>query len=145
MRFLKTLSAPFTSRISEINNTKIDNATDIDVVMPMDNLLEYSNNYSKTSGSLWKYYRNEPALDDTGAFANFLLNSASFKFKQKITRSAKHYGTKNVEIMVPLKYLRNFWRNLETLLINCEINLILTWSENCIVSSAAANQSKYLQ
>ena len=83
MKFLKTLSAPFTSRISEINNTKIDNATDIDVVMPMDNLIEYSNNYSKTSGSLWKYYRDEPALDDVGAFANFLVNSASFKFKQK--------------------------------------------------------------
>ena len=48
--------APFTNCISEINNTEIDNAKDIDVVMPMYNLLEYSNNYSKTFGNLWQYY-----------------------------------------------------------------------------------------
>ena len=50
----------FTKCISRINNTDIDNAQDIDIVMPMYNLIEYSDNYSKTSGSLWKYYKDEP-------------------------------------------------------------------------------------
>ena len=52
--------APFTNCICEINNTQIDNAKDIDIVIPMHNLMEYSDNYAKTSGSLWQYYRDEP-------------------------------------------------------------------------------------
>ena len=75
--------APFTDCISEINNTQIDNAKDIDVAMPMYDLIENSNNYLKTSESLWKDYRDEPALTDAGTIANFHAanNSASFKFK----------------------------------------------------------------
>ena len=79
--------APFTDCISEINNTQIDNAKDIDVVMPMYDLIEYSNNYSKTSGSLWQYCRDERFLDDNGAIANFPPvhnnDSASFKLNKK--------------------------------------------------------------
>ena len=63
--------APFTDCISKIKNTQIDNAKDIDVVMPMFNLIEYSDNYSKTSGSLWEYFRDELALTDAGAIGNF--------------------------------------------------------------------------
>ena len=81
--------------------------------MPMYNLTEYSNNYSKTSGCLWQYYRYEPALTDADALANFPGNSASFKFKQKITSSTGNDGTKVVQRTVPLKYLSNFWRALE--------------------------------
>ena len=69
--------APFTKCISRINNTDIDNAHDIDIVMPMYNLIEYSDNYSKTSGSLWQYYKDVPN--------NNLANSESLKFKVKIT------------------------------------------------------------
>ena len=54
--------APFTKCISRINNTDIDNAQDIDIVMPMYNLIEYSDNYSKTSGSLWQYYKDDPMI-----------------------------------------------------------------------------------
>ena len=107
--------APFTDCISEINNTQIDNAKDIDVVMPMYNLIEHSHNYSKTSASLWMYYRDEPFLDINGAISNFPAatnNSASFKFKQKITGKTPDGGRKDVEIMVLLKYLSNFWRTL---------------------------------
>ena len=100
--------APFTNCISEINNAQIDNARVIDVVMPMYNLIEYNNNYSKTSGSLWQYCRDEPALTNAGAVANFPGNSASFKFKQKVAGSTGDNGTKAVQIMVPLKYLSNF-------------------------------------
>ena len=132
--------APFTDWISEINNTQIDNVKYIDGVMPMYNLIEYSDNYSKISGSLWQYYRDEPALDNNGASVNFPGNSASFKFKQKITGSTRSDDTKAVQIMVPLTYLSNFWRTLEISLIKCEINPILTWSANCVISNAAANQ-----
>ena len=102
---------PFTDCISKINNTQIDNAKNIDAVMPMYNLIEYSNNYSKTSGSLWQYYRDESDLTDNGTIINFNFgdnNSASFKLKQKITGVATADGTKDVEIMVPVKYLNNF-------------------------------------
>ena len=76
-----------------------------------------------------------------GTLADFPGNSALFKYKQKITGSTGNNGTKNVEIMVSLKYLSNFWRTCEMPLINCEINLIITWSANCVISSAAANQT----
>ena len=111
--------APFTNYINEINERQVDNAKGIDIVMPMYNLIEYSNNYVKTSGSLWQYYRDEPK--------NNLANSESFKFKIKITgKIPNNDNEKDVEIMVPLKYLSNFWRTLEMPLINCEVNLILT-------------------
>ena len=104
---------PFAKSISKINNTEIDNTQDINIVMPMYNLIEYCNNYSKTSGSLWHYYKDEP--NDN------LTNSESFKSKVKITGSTPAGGnTKDVKIIVPLKYLSNFWRILKMPLINCE-------------------------
>ena len=123
--------APFTNCISEINNTQIDNADDIDIVMPMYNLIEYSDNYAKTTGSLWQFRRDEPVTDDD------IEDSESFKFKKKITGKTPNNDNKeDVEIMVPLKYLSNFWRTLEIPLINCEVNLILTWSSTCIISDS---------
>ena len=120
--------APFTKCISRINNTDIDNAKDIDIVMPMCNLIEYSDNFSKTCGSLWQYYKDEP--NDN------IARSESFKSKVKITGKTPEDGnTKDVEIILPLKYLSNFWRTLEMLLINCEVNLILTLCKDCVISS----------
>ena len=119
--------APFVNCISEINNTQIGNAKDIDIVMPMNNLIEYSDNYAKTTGRLWQYFRDEP-VDD-------IEDSESFKSKVKITgKTPNNDNEKNVEIMVPLKYLSNFWRTLEMPLINCEVNLILTWSSTCVIT-----------
>ena len=121
--------APFTNCISEINNTQVDNAKDIDIVMLMYNLIEYSDNYTETSGSFWQYYRDEPN--------NNLANSESFKFKVKTTGKIPAAGNqKNVEIMVPLKYSSNFWRTLEMLLINSEVNLVLTWSSTCVITNS---------
>ena len=96
--------------------------------MLMYNLIEYNNYYSRTSQRLWQYYRDEPASTNASAVANFHAadNSALFKFKRKTTGVTDGDGTKNVEIMVPLKYLSNFQRTLEMPLINCEISLILT-------------------
>ena len=135
---------PFTNCISEINNTQIDNAKDIDIVMPMYNLIEYSDNYAKTTGRLWQYCKDIPARNATGDIAIFAENNTtdSFKFKAKITSQTGNNGTKDVEIMVPLKYLSNFWRNLEMPLINCEVNLILTWSSSCVlIATAIQNQN----
>ena len=88
--------APFTKCISRINNTDIDTAQDIDIVMPMYNLIEYSDNYSKTSGSLWQYYKDEPN--------NNMTDSESFKSKVKITgKTPADRNTKDVKIIVPLK------------------------------------------
>ena len=134
--------ARFTNCISEMNNTQINNAKDIDAVMPIHNLIENSNNYSKTSGSLWQYYRQKPALTDASALDNFPGISASLKFKQKITGSTGNDDTKANQIMRPLKYLSNFWRTLEMLLIYCESNLTLTWSANCVISNAAGWESR---
>ena len=134
--------APFTNCISEINNTQIDNAKDM--LMPMYNLIEYSDNYTKTSGSLWQYCKDIPPRNNNNEIINFLgnNNTDSFNFKAKITSQTGNNGTKDVEIMVLLKYLSNFWRTLEMPLINCEINLILTWSPTCvIVSSNIQNQN----
>ena len=136
--------APFTNCISEINNTQIDNAQDIDIVMPMYNLIEYSDNYTKTTGSLWQYCKDIPALNANDEIIAFDANNLtdSFDFKLKITGQTEDDGTKDVGIMVPLKYLSNFWRTLEMPLINCEVNLILTWSSTCVIASAInANQA----
>ena len=137
--------ALFTNCISKINNTQIDNAEYIDIVMLMYNLIEYSDNYSKTSGSLWQYCKDIPAVDDDGDIVIFngSNDTDSFNFKSKIIGKTNDDGDiENVEIMVPLKYLSNFWRTLEMPLINCEVELILTWSENCvIISTNVANQN----
>ena len=113
--------APFINCISVINNTQVDNAKGLDIVMPMYNLIEYSDNYAKASGSLWQYFRDEPDDNDD------MDESESFKSKIKIKRKAPNNGDeKDVEIMVPLNYSSNFWRTLEMPLINCVVNLILT-------------------
>ena len=121
--------APFTKCISEINNTQIDNAKGIDIVMPLYNLIEYSDNYAKTTGSLWKY------CNANNEITNFTEDNPtdSYKFKAKIIGETGNNGTKGVEIMVPLKYLSNIWRTLEMPLFNCEVNLILTWSSTCVL------------
>ena len=97
--------------------------------MPIYNLIEYSDNYAKTTGCLWQYFRDEPDDD--------LEHSESFKSKLKITgKTPNDNNVKDVEIMVPLKYLSNFWRTLEMPLINCEVNLILTWSSICVITDS---------
>ena len=137
--------APFTDCIRKINNTQVYNVKDIHIVMLMYNLIEYSDNYSKTSGSLWQYCKEIPAVNDDGDIVDFNGANAtdSFNFKAKITGQTDDDGEiNNVEIMVPLKYLSNFWRTLEIPLINCEVELILTWSADCvIISTNVANQN----
>ena len=98
---------PFANCISEINNTQIDNAKRIDIVMPMYNLTEYNDNYAETTGSLWQYCKDIPARNNNDEIIIFRFNNTtdSFNFKAKIIGQTGDDGTKDVEIMVPLKYL----------------------------------------
>ena len=112
--------------------------------MSIYNLTEYSDIYSKTLGSLWQYYRYKLAFDNYNDIIVFLADicgSILFNFKFKITGKTGNDFTKHVEIMVPLKYLSNFWRNLEIPLINCEINLQLkSPASSFLVAGTEANQ-----
>ena len=139
--------APFTDCLSKINNTQVGNAEDIDIVMSMYNLIEHSDNYSKISGSLWQYCKDIPAVNDDGNIVGFNGADAtnSFNFKTKITVQTDDNGKiNNVEMKVPIKYLTNFWTTLEMLLINCEVNLILTWTSDFVIIYTDMLQIKFL-
>ena len=99
--------------------------------MPMYNLIEYSNNYLKIFGRLWQCCRHKLFINDDGIVIHVPTDpdSASFKYKQNITDQTRNDGTKDFQIIGPLKHLSNFWRTLQMPLINCEINIFLTWSE----------------
>ena len=109
-------SAPFTICISDINNTQVDNAKDIDIVMPVYNLIQCSDNYSKTSGSLWQCCKDIPAVDNNN---NATVDFTNDFIKIKMTGQIGNDRAKKVEIIVPIKYLSNFWRFLEMQLIYC--------------------------
>ena len=103
--------APFINCISEINSTQVDHAEDIDILMPMYNLIEYSDNYLKKSGGLWQYCKDITAVNNNSVIVNFNGNNAtdSINFEAKITGQTGAHGTKDFEIMVRLKYLSNFF------------------------------------
>ena len=136
-------NAPFISCISNINSELVENAEDLDIIMPMYNLLEYSKNYEKTSESLFNYSRDEPKEDTIGDGDNTInisiRNSESFDYKTKIVGSlaAGELEKDDIEIAIPLKYLGNFWRSLDIPLINCEITLILSWYKECVLVGRA--------
>ena len=97
--------------------------------MPTYNIIEYSDNFSDTSGSLWNLKRDEIEEDVDLT----IDNASSFKYKANLIGNTENNGIKNgVKIAVPLKYLSKFWRSLETPLINCKIELSLKWCEECI-------------
>ena len=128
-------NASFVSCITRINGELIEDADDLDIVMSMYNLLEYSKNFRKTIGSLYNYYRDELSDDaDDNNFDNIkVVNSNTFKYKitgntYNVNAGADgYYVNKNskqeVELAVPLKYLGNFWRALNIPLISCEVSL----------------------
>ena len=128
-RLALTSCAPFTKCNLEINDEHVDTAENPDIVMPMYNLIEYSDNYQDSSATLYQYKRDEPPEDD--AVADLTAdNSSSFKYKinllgniTEVAGNAAGVRRLNLKIVVPLKYLSNFFRSLEMPLINCKIKL----------------------
>ena len=132
------ICSPFRKCRIEINETFIDEADFISITMPMYNLVEYSDNYSDTSGSLWQFKRDGiEGNNDLTVDANHIPNnSSSYKYKSSLITNRN-----GVKIAVPLKYLSNFWRSLEIPLINCKVEFSLTWNENCILPSLVGNST----
>ena len=147
-------NAPFVSCITRINGELIEDANDLDIVIPMYNSLEYSKNYRKTIGSLYNYYRDELSDDaDNSNFDNIkVVNSNTFKYKNKTTRNTYNVdagvdgydvnknGKQEIELAIPLKYLGNFLRALNSPLISCEVSLELKWNKNCVITSLEERQ-----
>ena len=136
--------APFTKRNLEINDEHVDTAENLDIVMPMYNLIEYSDNYQDSSATLYQCKRDEPPA----ILAHNLATDTSSSFKYKVDLLGNPVIDNNVarldvKIVVPLIYLSNFFRSLEMPLINCKIKLNLTWKKECVLSTdddaAAAN------
>ena len=131
--------APFSKCNLEINDEHVDTAENLAIVMPMYNLIEYSDNYQDSSATLYQYKRDEPPEDN--AVADLTAdNSSSFKYKIKLLGNiprldadAARVGRLNVKVVVLLKYLSNFFRSLEMPLINCKIKLNLTWKKECVL------------
>ena len=118
------ICVPFRTCVSHINDEYLEETEFIDVVMPMYNLIEYSDNYEDSTGSLHHFKRDEIT---TGNNANVGIanNSTSFTYRANLIGN----NVNNVKLVVPLKYLSNFFRSLEMLLINCKINLELKWTQ----------------
>ena len=143
-------NARFVSCITKINGELIEDAEDLDIVMPMYMLLEYRKNYRKTIGSFYNYYRDE--LGGNTNNNDNTVNSNTFRYKNEITGNtynvaagAEGYivnknGTQNIELAIPLKYLGNCWRALNMSLISYEVSLELKWNKNCVIISLERRQ-----
>ena len=133
--------APFTKCNLEINDEHVDTAENLDIAMPMYNLIEYSGNYQDSSATLYQYKRDEPPEADP--IADLTVNtSSSFKYKVNLLGDINVVGgivRLNVKVVVPLKYLSNFFRLLEMPLINCKIKLNLIWKKECVLSTDVGN------
>ena len=134
--------APFTKCNLEINDEHVDTAENLDTVMPMYNLIEYSDNYQDSSATLYQYERDESPEAD--AIADLAVNtSSSFKYKANllgnIDAAIPNVVIQHVKVVIPLKYLSNFFRSLEMPLINCKIKLNLTWKKEYVLSTDAGN------
>ena len=134
--------ALFTGRVTHINDEHVETAENVEIIMPMYNLIEYSDNYADFSESLHQFKRDESPMNDAENPLNVALdNSTSFKYTASLLGKAtdadgNDRSLKNTKIVVPLKYLSNFLWSLEMHVINCEIHLELNWNNNCLMYGA---------
>ena len=123
--------SPFRKCRAEINEAFIDEVEHINIAMLMHNFIEYSDNYSDTSGSLWQFKRDKIEDVDFIVDDNHIpKNLSSFKYKSSLITNRNC-----VKISVPVKYLSNFWRSLEMTLINCKVEPSLSCYPNCVLTS----------
>ena len=126
---------PFKDYRTETDGTFVDYADFINTATPMYNLIEYSDNYSDISRSLWGF-KSDEVVNNADVTNND--NGPSVKYKASLITDTEANGTKNgIKIAVPLKYLSKFWRSLEMPLINCRVKLSLGWIENCVLTTTA--------
>ena len=129
--------APFTKCNLEINDEHVDTAENLDITMPMYNLIEYSDNYQDSSATLYQYKRDEPP--EANAINDLTTDtSSSFKYKVSLLGNPvldSNITKRSVKVVVPLKYLSNFFRSLKMSLINCKIKINLTWKKKCVLSN----------
>ena len=134
--------APFTRCVTHMNDEHVETAENLDIIMNTYNLIEYSDNYADSSGNLYQFKRDESPVNDAGNLNNVALdNSTSFKYKASLFGKAtdadgNDRSLKNTKIVVPPKYLSNFFRSLEMPLINCKIRFELNWNNNCVMYGA---------
>ena len=142
-------SGPFFNCTLKINNQLIEDAQDLDIVMPMFNLLYCSKNFRKTTGSFWNYYPDKPnsgyiGVDNERTKVFYIIrNSKSFNYKAKLIgelTDANDVELNNIKIVVPLKNLSNFIFSLNFLMITTEIELILKWIRNCLLTETAMRE-----
>ena len=124
--------SPFRTCDVTINDEHVEKAEDLNIVMPMYNLLEYSDNYQNSTGSPYQFKKDEPPDDN----ANVGNNTTSLVYKSKLIKGTDNNNVNNVKLVVPLKYVSNLFRSLELPLVNCKIDLELTWHKDCMISSA---------
>ena len=139
--------APFTKCNLEINDEHVNRAEKLDITMPMYNLIEYSDNYQDSSGTLYQYKRNEPP--EANAINDLKTDTSSY-FKYKVSLLGNpvfvdNITKRSVKVVVSLKCLSNFFRSLEMPLINCKIKLNLTWKKECVLSNQDGQQNKGFQ
>ena len=131
--------APFTNCVAHISDEHVEIAENLDIIMPMYNLIEYSDNYADSSERLYQIKRDESPMNDNNNPLNVALdNSTSFKYKSSLLGKAtdadgNDRSLKDAKIVVPLKYLSNFFRLLDMPLINCKIHLEINWNNNCVM------------
>ena len=134
--------AHFKRCVTHINDEHVETAENLGIVMTMYSLVEYSDNYADSSVSLYQFKRDESPMNDAGNPLNFALdNLTSFEYKAILLGKAtdadgNDRSLKNKKIVIPLKYLSNFFRSLEMPLINCKIHLELNWNSNCVMYGA---------
>ena len=129
--------------VKQINDVFLDEANHIYIAMLMDNLIEYSANYSDTTGSLWQFKRDDVPANNTDLSIN---NSESIKYKSALVGETEIAANKTnssvkAKIVVPRKYLSNFWRSLDMPWINCKVHLELSWIEavSCLAMETLQN------
>ena len=113
---------PFVKSIIPLNDVKIENSDNLDIIMNMYNLIEYSDNYSDSTGSLYQFKRQEPSTNNDPLAVD---TSSSFKYKfDLLGNTAEESADKiinNTKIIVPLKYISSFFKSLEMPLINTKL------------------------
>ena len=133
--------APFIECTLQINDEHIEQTRFLDIIMTIYNLIEYLDNYQDASATPYQYKRDEPPNNIADDLTT--NNSSSFKYKASLLGTAVVDGANakitNAKIVVPLKYLSNFFRSLEMPLINCKVHLDLKWTKNCLLYSVDGN------